>query len=446
MSATVGPILGRGQQARLARRAVLRCALAGVAVTLVGAAAGASSLPAAARAGALPTELPAISWGVADDMPKYADDGGAWFYGEMHDANLTVSRWTLAWDPRSPSTIVEEPMLEHAAPVAEAAGVRVVLVLYSGNPRPLARNHPPGRFCAWAGRVAALGAQWGIHDFVVGNEPNTALYWAPQKNKAGRDVAAAPYEALLAKCYDTIHAADPDANVIGMGLSPRASRPKTSNEPLAFLRDVGAAYRKSDRRKPIMDQLALHPYPNPARKGSPPAAGYAKPDEYGISQLARVKQAVWDAFHGTGQPTTLNGLTFRLDEVGWQTDTTSYPQYVGTETWPQVISEQAQAVDIRTMVTRYFACDPTVTDVELFLLVDEKYRDGRDEFGTLVGGGWQSGLMTAGGPGISQPKLALASSATLFALGRAACTRSVVTWSPAARLAMTKPRKARSTP
>ena len=29
------------------------------------------------------------------------------------------------------------------------------------------------------------------------------------------------------------------------------------------------------------------------------------------------------------------------------------------------------------MATKYFACDPTVVGVQLFLLVDEKYRNGR---------------------------------------------------------------------
>ena len=80
------------------------------------------------------------------------------------------------------------------------------------------------------------------------------------------------------------------------------------------------------------------------------------------------------------------------------------------------------------MATKYFACDPTVVGVQLFLLVDEKYRNGRDENGHDVGGGWQSGLLTAGGEGVSAPKRAYARSAPLFAAGRAACTgrRSLV--------------------
>jgi hypothetical protein len=376
---------------------------------------------------------PPLTWGVADDAPKFADDGGEWFDGMMGEAGLSENRWTLAFDPSRPTEIVELPFLEHAAPVAQDAGIRVVLALYSGDPAPLARVHPAGAFCAWAGLVAQTAAQWGIHDFIVGNEPNTALYWAPQKNRRGKDVAAAPYERLLARCYDVIHTADPEANVIGMGLSPRASRLKTSNEPLAFLRDVGAVYRKSSRsrHRPLMDQLALHPYPNPSVKGSPPSAGYSRRDDYGLSQLDRVKQAVYDAFHGTAQRTTLNGLTFRIDEVGWQTDTSAYPQYVGVESWKQVVSEQQQARYLATTARKYVACDPTVTDVELFLLVDELYRSGRDELGQIVGGGWQSGLLTVGGAGLSQPKLAFTTVAPLFAAGRAACRGRLEAWRPA---------------
>jgi hypothetical protein len=95
-----------------------------------------------------------------------------------------------------------------------------------------------------------------------------------------------------------------------------------------------------------------------------------------------------------------------------------------------VVSEQTQANDIRLMVTRYFACDPTVTDVELFLLIDEKYRNGKDETGKVVGGGWQSGLMTAGGEGVSKPKLAYAQDGPLFAAGRAACAGPMISWAP----------------
>jgi len=380
--------------------------------------------------------LTPINWGVADDASKYADDGGAWFYGQLKSANLTENRWTLTWDPAHPGSIDELPFVERAAPKAQAAGIHVVLALYGLDPK----QHDPAAFCSWAATVAKTVAQWGIHDFIVWNEPNGPLYWQPQKDASGRDLAGPAYEALLATCYDALHGADPQANVIGMGLAPRASSSKHANEPLVFLRDVGKAYRASGRTKPIMDQLALHPYPNPnsSVKGSPPNKGYPNDQEFGIPDMNRVKQAVYDAFNGTGQPTTVNGLTFRLDEVGWQTDTSGYPQYVGAENahppgapWP--VSEQTQAEYLTTMANTYFACDPTITDVELFLLVDERYRNGHDENGKLLGGGWQSGLMTAGGQGVSKAKVAFGALAPIFGKGRAACTHAAVAWTPSAR-------------
>jgi hypothetical protein len=142
-----------------------------------------------------------------------------------------------------------------------------------------------------------------------------------------------------------------------------------------------------------------------------------------------VKQAVYDAFNGTGQPTTLNGLTFVIDEIGWQTDTTGLPQYVHSEN-VATVSQQRQADDLKLLATKYFGCDPTVVGVQLFLLADEKYRDGRNEQNAYVGGGWQSGLVTAGGAGVSQPKRAYTQDAPLFAAGRAACGGSLVAWAP----------------
>jgi hypothetical protein len=380
----------------------------------------------AARGGSGTTaDVPPISWGVADDASKYADDGGSWFYGELAGASLTQNRWTLAFDPNNPTAIDELPFIERAAPKAQAAGVRILLSLYSLK----GSVHDPNAFCAWAQLVAQTVSQWGIHDYIVWNEPNTRLYWSPQKDASGRDVAAPQYEALLAKCYDVLHATDPAANVIAMGLSPRAST-NTSNEPLVFLRDVGKAYRASGRTTPIMDELSVHPYPNPGSPADGPEVGYPNPDRFGVPNLSRVKQAVYDAFNGTGQPTTLNGLTFVIDEIGWQTSTIGMPQYVNAEN-VRVISEQQQAADLKALATKYFACDPTVVGVQLFLLVDEKYRNGRDENGKYMGGGWQSGLLTAGGEGVSRPKLAYAQTAPLFAAGRAACTGPLISWAPA---------------
>jgi hypothetical protein len=409
---------------KFAAAVVLGCAL--IATSIAGATTGRAG--SGARIAATP---PPIVWGVADDASKFADDGGAWFYGEMKGANLSTNRWTLAWDSTAPTAIKELAFLQRAAPKAQAAGVHVLLALYAGTPSPTATQHDPTQFCAWAAQVATLAKGWGIHDFIVWNEPNTRLYWSPQKDASGNDVAAPAYEALLAQCYDTIHAADSAANVIGMGLSPRASTSE-STEPLVFLRDVGKAYKASGRTAPIMDQLSVHPYPNPNAPADSPDVGYEVLDRYGIPNMDRVKQAVYDGFNGTGQPTTVSAnkpLTFVVDEIGWQTDTTSYSQYVNAEN-VATISEQTQAAFIKKMAEKYFACDPTVVSVQLFLLADEKYRNGKDANGVTLGGGWQSGLLTAGGSGISAHKSAYSQVSSDFAAGRGACSGSMISWTP----------------
>jgi hypothetical protein len=405
---------------RIAVLLVLGSALLGT--TVAGAATGKTG------AGSRPVATPPIVWGAADDASKFADDGGNWFYGQLKGAGLTSNRWTLAWDSSNPTTIKEQGFLERAAPKAQAAGVHVLLALYAGTPAPTASEHDIEGFCQWAGKVASIAKTWGIHDFIVWNEPNTRLYWSPQKDDAGTDVATAPYEALLARCYDTIHANDEAAKVIGMGLSPRASTDK-SQEPLVFLRNVGKAYKASGRTKPIMDQLSVHPYPNPNSPTDSPDVGYEVTDRFGISNMDRVKQAVYDAFNGTGQPTTLNGLTFVIDEVGWQTDTTAYPGYINQEN-VKTVSEAQQVQYLQTMARKYFACDPTIVSVQLFLLMDEPFRDGKNAQGQSVGGGWQSGLITTGGSGASQPKQAYGALASTFAAGRSACQGSLIQWSP----------------
>ena len=178
-----------------------------------------------------------------------------------------------------------------------------------------------------------------------------------------------------------------------------------------------------------MDEMSVHPYPNPNSPTDSPDVGYQNPDFFGIPNLDRVKQAIYDAFNGTGQPTTADGLQFVIDELGWQTDTSPYPQYIHDEN-VKTVSEATQAQYLQRVAEKYFACDPTVATVNLFLLVDESTRDGRDANGTYVGGGWQSGLPTAGGQGVSTPKAAYSALAADFAAGRGACQGSYLTWTP----------------
>ena len=147
---------------------------------------------------------------------------------------------------------------------------------------------------------------------------------------------------------------------------------------MRFLHDLGMAYRASGRTKPLMDELAFHPYPR--LNTDPPSVGYAWPNA-GLSNLDRIKQAVWDAFHGTAQSTfTETGshrfasqppLTFDLDEIGWQVGIppTLANLYLGAESSP-TIDEATQSLYYADTITSA-ECDPTIRSLSFFLLWDE---------------------------------------------------------------------------
>jgi hypothetical protein len=151
---------------------------------------------------------------------------------------------------------------------------------------------------------------------------------------------------------------------------------------------LGKAYRQSGRKKPIMDELAYHPYPDQDRDDL--MKGYRWPNA-GIPNLGRVKQAFWDAFRGTAQPTFAEGrargnLTFRLDELGWQVGVVPGAQaaYLGRENIRP--TDEASQARIYGDAIRYLACDATVRSILFFLLRDEPDLDR-----------WQAGLVRADG-------------------------------------------------
>jgi hypothetical protein len=124
-----------------------------------------------------------------------------------------------------------------------------------------------------------------------------------------------------------------------------------------------------------MDELAFHPYP--AVNTDTPDVGYSWPNA-GLPNLDRVKQAVWDAFKGTAQPTfaeahvqSMNPLRLELDEVGWQV--APLPGLAGLYTG----TENVRTVDEPTQAEYYgdvlmsAECDPSIRSLSFFLLQDE---------------------------------------------------------------------------
>jgi len=139
-----------------------------------------------------------------------------------------------------------------------------------------------------------------------------------------------------------------------------------------------------------MDELAFHPYPSTSRDSV--TTGYVWPNA-GMPNLDRIKQAVWDAFHGTAQTpfaepgkTYVKPLLFDLDEVGWQVGILPAlaSLYSGVENGPT--TDEATQAQIYGDLIKQAACDPTVRLLNFFHLTDE-----------LDLKTWQSGLMRADG-------------------------------------------------
>lgn len=352
--------------------------------------------------------------GVADDAGKYAEDGGRAVARDLTALGMKQQRWTLQFDPTQPTVIAESGFLDRAVPVAAQNQIRIVLSLFQSK----AAAPDPDAFCGWAAAVAKRYSS--IRAFIIGNEVNATRFWSPQHTTGDADSGPRSYLAVLAACYDALKAVNNDIAVIGMGLAPRAVD-SNSTKPLDFIRTVGRLYRASGRTKPIMDALAVHPYPNPNANPppAPDAAAYQDAGFYGIPQMDRVKQAAFDAFDGTAQPGPLQGLPLVIDEVGYQTGTDGNSQYNGKEGSP-VVSDEQQAI-YHARIVSLFACDPLISDVFFFQLIDEAQRNP-----DATSGGWQSGLQRPNGeakPSFSAVKTAIA----------AGCQGSTVAWTPTAR-------------
>ena len=358
--------------------------------------------------------------GANDDSAKFAADGGASLYAQMRDLGLKQTVIGVRFVPSEPMTVQDEPELGRAIANATAAGLRVVLAVYPYPPRELeAGLASPAMFASYVGVLASIYPQ--VQEFIVGNEPNQPAFWRPQFDAAGQNASAAAFGPYLAAAYDTLKAVNPRIEVVGVGLSPRGNdrpdaRSNISTSPVRFLRALGDWYRRSGRTRPLMDAFGFHPYPNKAT--DPLDRGYAWPNA-GFVNLDRIKQALWDAFHGTPQPTTMDGLTLHLDEVGWQVDTTGLPGYRGVENVP--VTDEATQAAIYGQLVHAADCDPDVAEVSFFGFRDDGLRTG-----------FQAGLLRADG---SSRAAAAAVQAAIADAAAQGCTGAEVRWQPGSAVA-----------
>jgi hypothetical protein len=405
--------------------------------TLIAAAGAALLLAGAGGADAADEPPRSVVFGVSDDRGKYDDDGGEWFFSELRQTGLSANKMTVNWDPANPLEIREKPFLDRSIPWATAQGIHLSFGIHIGKARAITSSpRATDQFVEWLQLVARTYPQ--VTEFVVGNEPNLTRFWQPQFDRRGRGASGIAFAAFLARSYDALKEVNPEITVVGVGLSPRGNdmpraKSNVSTSPVKFIRDLGIGYRRLRRDKPIMDVFGFHPYP--ARDRDSLAKGYRWPNA-GVANLDRIKQALWDAFHGTAQPVVAEGpvgrpnadeppipipidppvppvppeppvpvppilpppgpeppvppapelppLTFKLDEVGWQVaiPSASRRAYFGRES-VRPTTERAQA-KIYDRLIRSVACDPSVRSLLFFGLIDEANLDR-----------WQAGLVRA---------------------------------------------------
>jgi hypothetical protein len=242
---------------------------------------------------------PQLVVGAVDDAAKYAPDPAAQM-GMLQDSGLDAVVLSAVWRPGA-SAGADLPALRRAVTAATNAEVRPVVAVYqfsSDTPlEPAARDE----FAAYAAALAR--GLPDVRDVIVGNEPNLNLFWQPQFDQAGDDVAARDFERLLAASYDALKAVDAKLNVIGGGLAPHggdrpSSRP--THSPTRFLYDLGQAYRRSGRTRPLMDAISIHVYGESSR--IPPTLAHPRATTIGIADYGKLVGILAKAFDGTAQP------------------------------------------------------------------------------------------------------------------------------------------------
>ena len=297
-----------------------------------------------------PPRPPHLLVGVADDTLKWTSNP------------LGVVRWqqqlgaeaVRLWVPWRGETRPAGARLDELARAEQAAQATRVVLAISGLARDTPHTRPAQRrFCAYAAAVVARVPH--AYAVVVWNEANVPTFW----NGTG-----AEYEALLARCYDALHRR-------GLAILDSTA---SGHAPEAFLRAVGAAYRASGRRRPLVDAFGHNPYPltPDERPAAAHRVGFVGEGDYGrlVAVLRRAfgrSLDVWYLEDGF-QSAVPAGLSER---------------YQGRENVPTLPPElQARRV---AEAIRLASCQPRVRAFFNFQLVDETRLTG-----------WQSGLVWRG--------------------------------------------------
>src|SRR4051794_29783115 len=223
----------------------------------------AAALAAAACVPVRAPAAPGLLLGVDDDSLKWYAHTYS-LVSIYRTLGIGAVRVTLDYPPDR----TERTELQRLATAGRS--VRVVLAVTGSATAPPLDQPSRDAYC---GYIAGVVRRYSfVHDVAIWTEPNSSTFWKPQHG------AAAAYEALLATCWDALHAAQPAANVIATS-APHA-------RPGDWYLAIGKAYRASGRTSPILDTVGHNAYPQDSAE-SPSARHRHSIDEGDIGRLTK---------------------------------------------------------------------------------------------------------------------------------------------------------------
>ena len=171
--------------------------------------------------------------------------------------------------------------------------------------------------------------------------------------------------------------------VYGGAVSPRgtdrADGTRPTHSPTLFIQQLGLAYRASGRTRPIMDAYVQHVYADNSSQS--PTVAHPNSTSIGVADYPKLVALLGEAFDGTAQPGSTLPIVYGEFGVESQIPASKSALYTGDEpTTTKPVDEATQATYYRQALAMAF-CQPTVSDILLFLTRDEQSRPG-----------WQSGI------------------------------------------------------
>lgn len=324
---------------------------------------------------------PNLLVGVVDDSLKWSAEPKA--ASAMRDLGLRSIKVPLKWHPGQ-TKLSRTDMTAMGRVVRSTFGMRIVLAVDGKARQAPTQPAQAEQFCAYT--RDALVRFRTINDVIIWTEPNSNDFWQPQFNRDGSSAAPAAYTALLARCWDVLHALRPGVNVL-TNTSPRGNDnplgvSNAGHSPGAFIRAMGVAYRASGRTRRIFDTVGHHPYPEISPES--PFALHPRTGSIGQGDYDKLIAALLEAFGSTDQPLPgSDGVSIWYVEDGFQTTipTSKMALYAGKENSHLVSHDFLHREQLLDAV-RLAYCQPNVGGFFNFLLADEK---------NLAG--WQSGVL-----------------------------------------------------